>query len=267
MGERNKSRSLGSLQWNIDTSVRSKSANCKVLKFCTKIEGPKHLFTLLFVPFELQEEFKKHLAGIPESLQTIEVRDKIFHEVLGEDGHGCCKTFGAGVPRRAGYGQCSSPSHASSSSTANEITRQVREATQEIEQRLSVEIEQRLTGEIEKKLTEEIEQRLTGEIERRLDDMFMAHLELPNVASGQSIIREPVGNDYIQDGEQVGSPLPTHSPRLGQEHHILPCMKDQMTAGNFHHKDCQRHFAAIEMVLFLMRKPKYYDKKIRLFHG
>ncbi|KAH7845077.1 hypothetical protein Vadar_006450 [Vaccinium darrowii] len=103
------------------------------------------------------EEFKKHLAEIPESLQTTEVRDKIFHEVLGEDGHGYCKTFGAGVPRTAIYGQSSSPSHASSSSTANEITRQVREATQEIEQRLSIEIEQRLTGEIEKKLTEEIE--------------------------------------------------------------------------------------------------------------
>ncbi|KAH7836263.1 hypothetical protein Vadar_034165 [Vaccinium darrowii] len=159
-----------------------------------------------------------------QSVLTTEVRDKIFHEVLGEDGHGYCKTFGAGVPRSAVYGQYSSPSHASSSSIANEITKQVREATQEIEQRL--------TGEIEKRLTGEMEQRLAGEIERRLDQMFMAHVEcmgaqmasfgshgetngtgqVPNVPSRQPIIRESVGDDYTQDGEQVAFTLPTLSP-------------------------------------------------------
>jgi len=36
----------------------------------------------------------------------------------------------------------------------------------------------------------------------------------------------------------------------GQEHHTSPCTKDQMMAGSFHHKDCLKHFAAIEMVLF-----------------
>ncbi|KAH7853339.1 hypothetical protein Vadar_001364 [Vaccinium darrowii] len=107
------------------------------------------------------EQFTEHLADIPESLQTTEVRDKIFHEVLGEDGHGYCKTFGAGVPRSAVYGQYSSSSHASSSSIANEITRQV-----------------------------------------------------PNVPSRQPIIRESVGDDYTQDGEQVAFTLPTLSPRL-----------------------------------------------------
>ncbi|KAG5565747.1 hypothetical protein RHGRI_001610 [Rhododendron griersonianum] len=86
------------------------------------------------------EEFNQNLAEIPESLQTTEVRNKIFHDVLGEDGHGYCKTYGAGVPRSAVYGQSSLSSHASSSSNHNEITRQVREATQEIEQRLSSEI-------------------------------------------------------------------------------------------------------------------------------
>ncbi|KAI8552073.1 hypothetical protein RHMOL_Rhmol06G0236100 [Rhododendron molle] len=95
------------------------------------------------------EEFNQNLAEIPESLQTIEVRNKIFHDVLGEDGHGYCKTYGSGVPRSAVYGQSSRSSHASSSSNLNEITRQVREATQEIGQRLSSEIEQRLSSEIE----------------------------------------------------------------------------------------------------------------------
>lgn len=154
--------------------------------------------------------------------------------MLGEDGHGYCKTFGAGVPPSVVYSQSSCSSHAaSSSSTTNEITRQVREATQEIEQRLTVEIEHRLSKEIEKKLRGEIEQRFTGEIERKLDEMFVAHLEhmgaqmalfephggvneteqFRNVASRQPIIRESLGDDYIQDGEQVAS-LQTCSPRL-----------------------------------------------------
>ncbi|KAF7152725.1 hypothetical protein RHSIM_Rhsim01G0079900 [Rhododendron simsii] len=114
------------------------------------------------------EEFNQNLAEIPESLQTIEVRNKIFHDVLGEDGHGYCKTYGAGVLRSAVYGQSSRSPHASSSSNLNEITRQVREATQEIEQRLSSEIEQRLRR--------EIEQRFVGEMERMLNEKLMAHL-------------------------------------------------------------------------------------------
>ncbi|KAH7842765.1 hypothetical protein Vadar_008931 [Vaccinium darrowii] len=71
------------------------------------------------------EEFKDYLARIPEALQTTEVRDKIFHNVLGEDGH-----------------------------------RQVNEATQRIEKRLTVEIEKRLKGEIEMRVTGEIERKL-----------------------------------------------------------------------------------------------------------
>lgn len=187
------------------------------------------------------KEFKDYLAQIPEPLQTTEVRNDIFHKVLGEDGHGYCKTYGAGVPRSAVYGQSSGPSHPSSS-TFNEITRQVNEATQGIEQRLTVEIEQRLTGEIEKKLTGEIEQRLrgeiekrvTGEIERKLDDMFMAHLArvgaqmssfesvggTNGTGQGLNVARrqpsESVGDD-IQDGEQDVSPLLTRSPRLDEQ--------------------------------------------------
>ncbi|KAH7845928.1 hypothetical protein Vadar_007605 [Vaccinium darrowii] len=38
--------------------------------------------------------------------------------------------------------------------------------------------------------------------------------QLPNVSSRQPIIRESMGDDYIQDGEQVAFALPTRSPRL-----------------------------------------------------
>ncbi|KAI8535308.1 hypothetical protein RHMOL_Rhmol10G0164100 [Rhododendron molle] len=120
---------------------------------------------------------RRFLLKIPESLQTTEVRDKIFHKVLGDDGHGYCKTYGAGVPRSAVYGRSSCLSHASSSSTLNEITSQVREASQENEQRLSIEIEQWLSSEIEQSLTGEIEQRLVGDFKRMVNEKLMAHLE------------------------------------------------------------------------------------------
>ncbi|XP_058190951.1 uncharacterized protein LOC131308153 isoform X3 [Rhododendron vialii] len=182
------------------------------------------------------EEFIQNLAEIPESLQTTEVRNKIFHNVLGEDGHGYCKTYGAGVPRSAVYGQSSRSSHASSSSTLNEITRQVREATQVIEQRLSIEIEQRLSSEIEQRLIREIEQRFVGEMERMLNEKLMAHLEhmgaqmalfqtdggtnqteqVSNVTNRQPIIKASVGNDF-QDGDQGSSPLSAHSPQLDRQ--------------------------------------------------
>ncbi|KAG5553257.1 hypothetical protein RHGRI_011200 [Rhododendron griersonianum] len=140
-------------------------------------QPPSNETVLEDVKAVLEEFNQKVLAEIPESLQTIEVRDKIFHKVLGKDGHGYCKTYGAGVPRNAVYGQSSRLSHASSSSTLNEITRQVREATQEIEQRLSIEIEQWLSSEIEQRLTGEIEQRLVGEMKRMVNEKLMAHLE------------------------------------------------------------------------------------------
>ncbi|KAI8535966.1 hypothetical protein RHMOL_Rhmol10G0217800 [Rhododendron molle] len=40
----------------------------------------------------------------------IEIRDKIFHEVFGEDGHGYCLTYGSGVPRSAVYQKNAGPS-------------------------------------------------------------------------------------------------------------------------------------------------------------
>lgn len=42
----------------------------------------------------------------------------------------------------------------------------------------------------------------------------------------------------------------------GQEHHILPHMKNQMTAGSFHHKDCLKRHAVAEMMLFPAQREK-----------
>ncbi|GMQ09644.1 hypothetical protein CsSME_00052932 [Camellia sinensis var. sinensis] len=59
---------------------------------------------------------------IDEPLKTEEVQDKIFHNLVGKDGHGYCKTYGMRVPRSAMYKKVISSSQASSSSTVEEIT-------------------------------------------------------------------------------------------------------------------------------------------------
>ncbi|CAL5419372.1 unnamed protein product [Camellia sinensis] len=101
------------------------------------------------------DEYDEQLSMIDEPLRTEEVQDKIFHNLVGKDGHGYCKTYGIGVPQSAVYKKDVSPSQASSSSTVEEITQQVRQTvTEEIEQRLTVEIEQRVT----EKLKAEFEQ-------------------------------------------------------------------------------------------------------------
>ncbi|GFZ09020.1 hypothetical protein Acr_20g0008280 [Actinidia rufa] len=84
------------------------------------------------------EEFNRRLSKIPAELQTTEVRDNIFHELMGSDGHGYFRTYGSSVPRSAVNGQGFNPSQASSSSSIAEITRPVREVvTQELEQRIT----------------------------------------------------------------------------------------------------------------------------------
>lgn len=108
----------------------------------------------------------------------IEIRDKIFHQVFGEDGHGYCLTYGSGVPRSAVYKKNAGLSEASSASTIEEITRQVHEKLSgEIEQRLTIEIQQRLIAEMEERLRGEVEQRLTSEIEKRLNEKLMEQIK------------------------------------------------------------------------------------------
>ena len=83
---------------------------------------------------------------IDEPFKTEEVQDKIFHNLVGKDGHGYCKTYEIVVPRSAVYKKDISPLQASSSSTVEEITQLVRQTvTQEIEQMMTIEIEQRVT--------------------------------------------------------------------------------------------------------------------------
>ncbi|THG20785.1 hypothetical protein TEA_003859 [Camellia sinensis var. sinensis] len=131
------------------------------------------------------------------------VQDKIFHNLVGNDGHGYCKTHGIGVPRSAVYKKDVSPSQASSSSTVEEITQQVcQTVTEEIEQRLTVEIEQRVT----EKLKAEFEQ-VRAWMDFIRSQGGLSGIQLPNASSGRQQVRKSVGDHDSQDDELLGSPV------------------------------------------------------------
>ncbi|XP_040364320.1 uncharacterized protein LOC121049926 [Rosa chinensis] len=78
------------------------------------------------------EEYDKKLLMEPEDqLELRAVKDRIFHELLGEDGHGYCRTYGSTVPRSLVYPQESMPSHNTNDliqKITEEVTEKVKEA-------------------------------------------------------------------------------------------------------------------------------------------
>ncbi|KAH7849082.1 hypothetical protein Vadar_012749 [Vaccinium darrowii] len=168
---------------------------------------------------EFVDDYNDRLSQIDEPLQTIEIRDKIFHQVFGEDGHGYCLTYGTGVPRSAVYKKNAGLSEASSASTIDEITRQVHEKLSgEIEQRLTIEIEQRLTAEMEERLRREVEQRLTEEIEKKLNEKLMEQLK--NMEARMDFFEFRAGVDASKQVLDAGSGhRATSEHRVPSEHH------------------------------------------------
>ncbi|XP_028106283.1 uncharacterized protein LOC114305410 [Camellia sinensis] len=73
------------------------------------------------------DEFNGQLSMLPEDCRTLEARNAIFHELIGHDNHGYCRTYGRTVPRRAVYKDGTGPSQsAPQPSTIVQITQQVR---------------------------------------------------------------------------------------------------------------------------------------------
>ncbi|KAL7214974.1 hypothetical protein ACSBR1_027205 [Camellia fascicularis] len=73
------------------------------------------------------DEFNRQLSMLPEDCRTLEARNAIFHELVGHDGHGYCRTYGRTVPRRAVYKDGAGPSQSTPQpSTIIQITQQVR---------------------------------------------------------------------------------------------------------------------------------------------
>ncbi|CAL5381115.1 unnamed protein product [Camellia sinensis] len=74
-----------------------------------------------------EDEFNRQLSMLPEDGRTLEARNAIFHELIGHDGHGYCRTYGRIVPRREVYKDGAGPSQSTPQpSTIDQITQKVR---------------------------------------------------------------------------------------------------------------------------------------------
>ncbi|CAL5353229.1 unnamed protein product [Camellia sinensis] len=81
------------------------------------------------------EEYNAHLWKVPKEQHMIEYCDGFYHKILGNDGHGYCKTYGRGVPWNAVYARGSGPSQSlAAPSFIDEIAQHV---TQDVESRFT----------------------------------------------------------------------------------------------------------------------------------
>ena len=60
--------------------------------------------------YSIQDEFNRQLSMLPEDGRTLEARNAIFHELIGHDRHGYCRTYERIVPRRVVYKDGAGPS-------------------------------------------------------------------------------------------------------------------------------------------------------------
>lgn len=78
----------------------------------------------------MQESYEEKLRQEPEENQNLtSVKDRVFHALMGDDGHGYCRTFGSGVPHSLVYPKESNSSQ-STADLIKEITEQVRQEFQ-----------------------------------------------------------------------------------------------------------------------------------------
>ncbi|KAL7187164.1 hypothetical protein ACSBR1_037268 [Camellia fascicularis] len=95
-----------------------------------------------------EDEFNRQLSMLPEDGRTLEARNAIFHELIGHDGHGYCRTYERIVPRRAVYKDGVGPSQSTPQpSTIDQITQQVRaelrdELREELRAEFSIHLQQ-----------------------------------------------------------------------------------------------------------------------------
>ncbi|THG22276.1 hypothetical protein TEA_017588 [Camellia sinensis var. sinensis] len=88
-----------------------------------------------------EDEFNRQLSMLSEDGRTLEAKNAIFHELIGHDGHGYCRTYGRIVPRRAVHKDGAGPSQSTPQpSTIDQITQKVRaELRDELREELRVE--------------------------------------------------------------------------------------------------------------------------------
>ena len=71
-------------------------------------------------------DYQEALDKAPQDQrQLTSVKDRIFHELVGQDGHGYCRTYGSSVPRSVVYSHAPTSAHVSTSELVENITKEV----------------------------------------------------------------------------------------------------------------------------------------------
>ncbi|KAL7222123.1 hypothetical protein ACSBR1_023935 [Camellia fascicularis] len=118
--------------------------------------------------YSIQDEFDRQLSMLPEDSRTIEARNAIFHELIGHDGHGYCRTYGRIVARSASTPQ---------PSTIIQITQQVRAE---------------LKDELRKELREEMQAEFSTRLQKIRAKMMANVLD---ASSGHRVFGDSVGDE------------------------------------------------------------------------
>ncbi|GMP34735.1 hypothetical protein CsSME_00007486 [Camellia sinensis var. sinensis] len=108
------------------------------------------------------DKMSRQLSMLPEDYRTTEdARDSVFHDVVGEDGHGYCRTYGKDVPWSMSGSQ---------SSIVADITKQVR-----------TELRQELRDEIREELREEMRTELSTQIQEMKAEITIVSLNINTI--------------------------------------------------------------------------------------
>lgn len=86
-------------------------------------------------------DYQEALDKEPEDQrQLTSVKDRIFHELIGQDGHGYCRTYGSSVPRSLVYPQNPTSPHVSTSELMENINKEVTRRLTEVTEQFDLQI-------------------------------------------------------------------------------------------------------------------------------
>ncbi|KAF5747281.1 hypothetical protein HS088_TW05G00001 [Tripterygium wilfordii] len=118
--------------------IAARNASSREMRGSTHTIGRTH-----FAQIRDRKEYEQRLSEYAESERTVAIRDQIFHELMGEDGHGYCQTYGSGIHRSAVYDRHKQSSSISTNDMiSTEIARQVNEALEKMKVEFNKEVEE-----------------------------------------------------------------------------------------------------------------------------
>ncbi|KAK9911229.1 hypothetical protein M0R45_035150 [Rubus argutus] len=160
------------------------------------------------------DSYEEKLRQEPEENQNLtSVKDRIFHTLMGDDGHGYCRTFGSGVPRSLVY-----PKESNSSQSTTDL---IKEITEQVRQEFQAQLDQ-----------------LHARIDfmQNKDRATEPSRQVPDAISGHESLRESIGDGSTpnanndQPSLEPGSPVTSPSPKNGSARILMAKRAKQMKA-------------------------------------